>query len=162
MYTTKTAAGATNYNNEVEELLKESDEEEEEEERAADVRSSRTSKTNKTNKSERNEKRAAKKATSSGHRSWIQENDNEDPLDLLDPMAIKNVFATKPLTKREIAQKREREETSRSKNRGFGVGSDGRLLIQESDGEAGDGTKSRQGGGGEMSHKQSRDIWYYN
>lgn len=127
MYTTKTSAGATNYNNEVEDLLKESDDDEAE---AVDAKTTRTSKTN---KSERNIKRSEKKASSGGHKSWIQENDDEDPLDLLDPMAIKNVFATKPLTKTEIAMKKEREETSRSKNRGFSMGSDGRLLIQDSD-----------------------------
>lgn len=127
MYTTKTSAGATSYNNEVEDLLKESDDDEEE---ALDAKTTRTSKTN---KSERNTKRSEKKANSAGHKSWIQENDNEDPLDLLDPMAIKNVFATKPLTKTEIAKKKEREETSRLKNRGFSMGSDGRLLIQDSD-----------------------------
>jgi len=70
-----------------------------------------------------------------GHSSWIRENDNEDPLDLLDPMAIKNVFATKPLTKHEIQVKREKEETNRSRNRGFKQDADGRLLIEESDEE---------------------------
>lgn len=141
MYTTKTSAGATSYNNEVEDLLKESDDDEEE---AVDAKTTRTSKTN---KSERNTKRSEKKANSAGHKSWIQENDNEDPLDLLDPMAIKNVFATKPLTKTEIARKKEREEASRSKNRGFSMGSDGRLLIQDSDeDETPDDMRSRKSG----------------
>ena len=124
MYTTKTSA--TKYNNEIEDLLKESDDDEPAEE---DVKSQRT------NKKDRSSKRSEKKSQNNGHKSWIQENDNEDPLDLLDPMAIKNVFATKPLTKQQILMKKTKEEASRSKNRGFTMSSDGKLLIGESDDE---------------------------
>jgi len=105
--------------------------------------------TSKTSKSERSSKRAEKKAANSGNRtgpsSWIRENDNEDPLDLLDPMAIKNVCATKPLTKQQIQAKRDKEEANRSRNRGFRQDSDGRLLIEESEEEA-DDTRSRKTG----------------
>ncbi len=92
----------------IEDLLKESDDDEPSPQ--ADARSQLTSKTS---KSERSSKRAEKKAANSGNRtgpsSWIRENDNEDPLDLLDPMAIKNVCATKPLTKQQIQAKRDKE-----------------------------------------------------
>lgn len=140
MYTTKSAANGTNYN-EVEDLLKES--EDDEPTTQMDQKSQRTTKSN---KSERSIKRAEKKATNRklGHNSWIRENDNEDPLDLLDPMAIKNVFATKPLTKTQIQVKKDRDEANRSKNRGFSQGADGRLLIQDSEDEV-DDTTSRKG-----------------
>lgn len=127
MYTTKSAAAKTSYNNEIEDLLKESDDDEPQE----DNKSVRTTKSGKHGPSKRAEKKAAN--GKQGHDSWIQENHNEDPLDLLDPMAIKNVFATKPLTKQQIAMKKEREEISRSKNRGFTTSNDGRLLIADSD-----------------------------
>ena len=101
-------------------------------------------------KSERSLKRAEKKAANSakaGHKSWIRENDNEDPLDLLDPMAIKNVFATKPLTKHEIQTKRDKEEASRSRNRGFKQDAEGRLMIEESEEEEVEDTRSRKSKG---------------
>jgi hypothetical protein len=54
-------------------------------------------------------------------------------LDLLDPMAIKRVFATKPLTKDEIEAKIKRETSSKSKNRGFELAADGKIMIGDDD-----------------------------
>lgn len=63
--------------------------------------------------------------------AWIQENETDDPLDLLDPMAMKRVFATKPLTKEEIENKKNKESLNKSKNRGFKVSLDGKIMIDD-------------------------------
>jgi hypothetical protein len=80
------------------------------------------------------DKRARTKATkkSTKTKSWLKEgSDNDEPLDLLDPMAIKSVFATKPLTKDE--QLTMNKNKSKNTNRGFKLNNDGKLLINEDD-----------------------------
>jgi hypothetical protein len=105
-------------------LLKESDSESE---IAKDDKSQKTNKTKK-GKIEKN-----KVLAESNPLAWIQENESDDPLDLLDPMAIKRVFATKPLTKEEIEIKKNKESLNRSKNRGFTLTSDGKIMINDDD-----------------------------
>lgn len=73
---------------------------------------------------------------------WLQEQDEETPLDLLDPMAIKSVLATKPLTKEQQEKRKLKELNAKSKNRGFKLSSDGKLLIDDSD-EDDDDVKSK-------------------
>ena len=130
MYTTKTSKSlaASNYN-EVEDLLKESDSEDDEAQ--LDSKSHKTLKSTKSSKSEKEKKRGDKK--SKHPMAWIQEDENEDPIDLLDPMTIKNVLATKPLTRQQILSKQEKVKNAKSKNRGFKMDSDGKLMIDDDD-----------------------------
>lgn len=88
-------------------------------------------------------KRAAKAAKKNDSLAWLQENEEDDPLDLLDPMAIKRVLATKPLTKEEIVNKKKRELASKSSNRGFKMSSDGKLVIDDDDEEETQGKKKQ-------------------
>lgn len=128
IYTTNTHKAAGNNINEIEDLLKETDSEEEES--VADAKSM---------KSNKSVKKVDKKTRSKDDKkamAWLQENETEDPLDLLDPMAIKRVLSTKPLTKEEIDKKKERQ--SGSKNRGFKMSNDGKLIIDDSDEEDSD------------------------
>jgi ribosomal RNA-processing protein 12 len=111
-------------------LLKESDDDEDDNNEAKSKIESKSQKTNKINKTNKKSEKASAN-TKKGHDAWIQENEDEDPLDLLDPMAIKRVFATKPLTKEEIEKKKSKGLAE--KNRGFKMSSDGRLLIDEDD-----------------------------
>jgi len=46
-------------------------------------------------------------------------------------MAIKRVFATKPLTKDEIEAKKKKDSSSKSKNRGFELDADGKIVIND-------------------------------
>jgi len=115
VYTTNTA-----HYNEIEDLLKDRDSEDQQE---VDNKPSKTNRTSKTNKTSRNETR---KRESKKNAAWLQENEDEDPLDLLDPMAMKKVLATKPLTKKEIEKKKEKEK----KNKGFKM-QNGKLIIDE-------------------------------
>lgn len=92
-------------------------------------------KSSKTNKSTKQTERAKRTSNNSNPLAWIQENETDDPLDLLDPMAIKRVLGTKPLTKEQIETKRTKEATSKSKNRGFKLGNDGKIVIEDSDSE---------------------------
>ena len=109
------------------------------------MKSKKTSKTNKKDeKSRRSKKNSEKQAM-----AWLQENENDDPLDLLDPMAIKRVMATKPLSKEEIERKKQKELNSKSKNRGFSIDrNSGKLVIQddedEEDSDDQDDKKSRK------------------
>ena len=48
-------------------------------------------------------------------------------------MAIKRVFATKPLTKEEIESKKNKESLNKSKNRGFKLSFDGKIMIDDDD-----------------------------
>lgn len=120
MYTTKTSANPAN---EIEELLKESSSEDEDEAKN-DRASQRTSAKNGKKQPQQREK----KKKSSSMDAWLQENENEDPLDLLDPMAMKRVLATKPLTKEQIEKKKAKQA---EKNRGFKMSADGRLMIDD-------------------------------
>lgn len=90
-------------------MLKESDSEEEVE---TDAKSSRS----------RKESRRSKK---SSNQAWLQENADETPLDLLDPMAIKSVLASRP----NDGKKKEKKE----KNGGFKTSADGKLVIDIDD-----------------------------
>jgi hypothetical protein len=97
----------TNYN-EVEDLLKESDDDDQE----TDIKSQKSSKTNKTNQSNKSNRKDKKttgtsKKNKNSNLAWLQENENDDPLDLLDPLAMKRVLATKPLTKGELERKKD-------------------------------------------------------
>jgi hypothetical protein len=92
---------------------------------------SKTIKTNKTNKKGERKSRSKK---NSNDFAWLQENEDEDPLDLLDPMAIKHVLATKPLTKEQIEKKKD----EKAKNRGFKQTNDGRLVIDDDSDEDSD------------------------
>ena len=131
MYTSRTSKTLASNYNEIEELLKESESEDEESKKDA-----KSNKSEKKQKKKKNEEKVGKNSM-----AWIKEDDNEDPLDLLDPMAIKHVMATKPLTKEQVEEKR--EKTSKNKNRGFKVGSDGRLVIDDEDDDE-DDKKSRK------------------
>jgi hypothetical protein len=124
-------------------LLKESDDDEEAEDAKSKMNDNRSQKTNKSNRKE--SKRSERASSTKAHDAWIQENENEDPLDLLDPMAIKRVLATKPLTKEEILNKKLKEQENKSKNRGFKTTSDGRLVIEddENDNDENDDRKSK-------------------
>jgi hypothetical protein len=108
------------------------------------MKSKKTSKTNKKDQKTRRQKHSEKQAM-----AWLQENENDDPLDLLDPMAIKRVMGTKPLSKEEIEKKKQRELNSKSKNRGFSIDRNtGKLLINddedEEDSDDQDDKKSRK------------------
>lgn len=73
--------------------------------------------------------------------AWLKEGSTgDDPLNLLDPMAMRNVLATKPLTQEEIRVKKEKELYNKTKNRGFKVNKEGKLIIDddEDDEKAGD------------------------
>lgn len=126
IYTTNTHKTMGTNMNEIEDLLKESDSEDDE--KMEDAKSAKTNKTGKTVK--RGDKKSRAKEDKNAM-AWLQENDDDDPLDLLDPMAIKRVLSTKPLTKQEIEKKKEKE--SKSKNRGFKLSNDGKLIIDDSD-----------------------------
>jgi hypothetical protein len=135
VYTTNKSvisAPATNYD-EVEDLLKDSDESDNDEEQR-ETKSQKSSKSNKTNKSNINSRKLDSKGNSSrasgAALAWLRENENDDPLDLLDPLAIKRVLATKPLTKEELDKKRNKEMRSKTKNRGFKMDG-GRLVIDD-------------------------------
>lgn len=91
-------------------------------------------------KSKKSEKLNKKKKSSSSELTWLQEAENEDPLDLLDPMAIKHVLATKPLTKEQIEKKKEKKMA----NRGFKTNNDGRLVIEDSDEDSDMDVKSKK------------------
>ena len=112
-------------------MLKESDSEEE----ALEV----DARTNKTNNTNRSEKKSSRRDRKSNDLAWLQEDENEDPLDLLDPMAMKHVLATRPLTKEQIKNKNE----AKGKNRGFKT-SDGKLVIEDSDDESDTDMKSKK------------------
>ncbi|RNA27286.1 RRP12 isoform X2 [Brachionus plicatilis] len=129
IYTTNTHKTMGTNINEIEDLLKESDSEGEE--KMEDGKSVKSAKTNKTSKSVKRAEKKSRFKEDKNAMAWLQENDNEDPLDLLDPMAIKRVLSTKPLTKQEIEKKKERE--FKSKNRGFKMSNDGKLMIDDSD-----------------------------
>ena len=92
-------------------MLKESDSEEEEAE--TDAKSSRS----------RKESRRSKK---SSNQAWLQENADETPLDLLDPMAIKSVLASRP-------NDGKKKEKKKEKNGGFKTSADGKLVIDMDD-----------------------------
>lgn len=61
--------------------------------------------------------------------AWLKENDSEDPLNLLDDMAIKNVLASKPLTQEQIKLKNGLNK--RDKNRGFKINQERKLIIND-------------------------------
>jgi hypothetical protein len=108
------------------------------------MKSKKTSKSNKKDDKSRRQKNSEKQAM-----AWLQENENDDPLDLLDPMAIKRVMATKPLSKEEIEKKKQKELNSKSKNRGFSIDrNSGKLVIKddedEEDSDDQDDKKSRK------------------
>jgi hypothetical protein len=109
----------------VADLLKDSDSEEEEDE----LKSQKTT----ASKASRKEARAARNRTRKEGLAWLQENDDENPLDLLDPMAIKSVLAKKPLTQDQIEKRRLKELNSKTKNRGFKMNTDGKLMIDDDD-----------------------------
>ena len=134
IYTTNTYKTMGANINEIENLLKESDSEDDE--KMNDTKSAKSAKTNKTNKSVKREDGKSRNKEDKNSMAWLQENDDDDPLDLLDPMTIKRVLTTKPLTKKEIEIKKEREVNS--KNRGFKMSNDGKLIIDESDEEDSD------------------------
>ena len=118
----------------IEDLLKESDDDEDETMKSKiDAKSQKSTKTSKTNSKDK--EKVTKASTNGKHDAWLQENESEDPLDLLDPMAIKHVFATKPLTKEEILKKKSKDLSEKSKNRGFKTTSDGKLLIEDDEDE---------------------------
>ncbi len=151
VYTTNTA-----HYNEIEDLLKDSDTEDEKEIDNKSAKTNRTSKTNKTSRTE-TRKRESKKSA-----AWLQENEDEDPLDLLDPMAMKKVLATKPLTKKEIEKKKEREK----KNKGFKM-QNGKLIIDDeaagkdnsdSDDHDGDDFDMKSSKSKKSAHKKKDDI----
>lgn len=151
IYTTNSNKTVATNINEIEDLLKESDSEEED---VKDSKSHKSSKSNKTSKSGRKEDKKTRVKGDKMGLAWLQENETDDPLDLLDPMAIKRVLATKPLTKDELEKKKLREENSKYKNRGFKMSNDGKLVIDDEDGDDEDfdekkskhGKKKRQPG----------------
>jgi hypothetical protein len=135
MYSKATSAKVQN--NEIEHLLEDSDSDSESEDE--DKFSKKSGKTDKSTKSKdgKKEKSRAKAAKAN---AWITENDDdEEPLNLLDPMAIRNVMATKPLTQAQIKKKKDKEVFNKTKNRGFKVNQDGRLIIKDENGKGGDG-----------------------
>lgn len=105
--------------------MRESESEEEQEEDDA--------KSRKTNKSERRkEKRESSRRQSS--MAWLQENDEDNPLDLLDPMAIKSVLSTRPKSGGGAESK-----AKAAKNGGFKISADGKLVIDDDDDESSGG-----------------------
>jgi len=116
--------------NEVGDLLKESDSEEDEQQPE-----------NKTEKSRSKQKQQA----------WLQEGDEENPLDLLDTMAIKSVLVTNPLTNRE-------KDKAAAKNCGFKATSDGRLIIDDIDSDSDDDMKSKKSSRSRKSKVGDEDI----
>jgi ribosomal RNA-processing protein 12 len=115
------------HNNEIEDLLKESDDE--------DIDDEDDNKSKRTNKTIKRETKLRNKNDNKNSMTWLQENETDDPLDLLDPMAIKRVLATRPLTQNQIIAKREKELKDKQTNRGFRVDNRGRLLINDDDDE---------------------------
>ena len=138
--------------NRVEDLLKDSDSEDE---------NDKDNKSQKTNKSAKGKsgKAESRKEKNKGPLTWLQENENDDPLDLLDPMAIKRVLATKPLTKEELEKKKAVEAKSKAKNRGF-KSKDGKLVINDDsdddDDDSDDDMKSKKSKAGKK--KQPDDL----
>jgi hypothetical protein len=109
--------------------------------------------TNRTGKTNRSERRAQRKERKTDDSAWLQEDENEDPLDLLDPMAIKHVLATRPLTKEQIEKKKEKKV----KNGGFKATADGRLMIEDSDESDDADVKSRKSGKSSGKKKKQPD-----
>ena len=132
MYSKATSAKVQN--NDIEHLLEDSDSDEDED---GDKFSKKSGKSTKGAKEEK--KQSVTKA-----KTWIKDDyDQDEPLNLLDPMAIKNLLATKPLTEEQIEKKKNKEMLNKSKNRGFKVNTDGRLIIKDDEengenGESGD------------------------
>ena len=126
---TKATAVSKVQNNDIEFLLEDSDSEEEDDKKSRAL----SEKTNKTSKTNKKDGKASKKKTT-GAKTWLKEGDDDDePLDLLDPMAIRNVLATKPLTQEQIKRKKDKEVYNKTKNRGFKVDTEGRLIIKDDD-----------------------------
>ena len=127
-------------NNEIEHLLEDSDSDEEnddDEDKFSKKTSKSTGKDGKKSKKEQNKMKA---------NTWIKDDEeNDEPLNLLDPMAIKNVLATKPLTQEQILKKKNKDMDNKAKNRGFKVNQDGRLIINDDDDEDGNGANDSAG-----------------
>jgi hypothetical protein len=148
MYSKATSAAKVQ-NNEIEHLLEDSDSDDDND----DEEDKYSRKTNKSGK-DKKDKGAKIKAN-----TWIKEDDeNDEPLNLLDPMAIKNVLATRPLTQEQIQKKKDKEMNNKAKNRGFKVNQDGRLIIKDDDNDNDDGVESGADSDEEIIDNKSRNI----
>ena len=65
------------------------------------------------------------------HQAYIAENEGKSIVDFLDPSAAQNVTSTMP----KIQSSQREESSSKSKNGGFQIAKDGRLIIEDSDSE---------------------------
>ncbi|CAF0813121.1 unnamed protein product [Adineta steineri] len=88
---------------------------------------------------------------------WIKETDDGNPIDLTEPTAARNIYATKPLTTRETEAMKKAARNKRN-NSGFRTAPDGRIIIDVDDDEGNLQQEQESDDGDDLNREDIKDL----